>query len=104
VTTTRERRSAAIALGLLATTLLVAGALPWVTGGTLTVRLIAAPLLLLGALAALTAARLPTGPLPSRPAPARTARPPHHCAHCAAPAPTDSADPTAPAGGSPQPI
>jgi hypothetical protein len=85
VTTTRERRSAAVALGLLATTLLAAGILPWATGGTLTVRLIAAPLLLLGALAAVAAARLPTSPLPRRPAPGRAARPPHQCAHCAAP-------------------
>jgi hypothetical protein len=81
--------------------LLAAGALPWATGGTLPVRLIAVPLLLLGGLAAVTAARLPTGPLPRRPAPTRPDRPPHQCTHCAAPAPTDAAGR---ADGSPQPI
>jgi hypothetical protein len=101
VTTTQERRTAAVALGLLAATLLVAGVLPWATGGPLPVRLIAVPLLLLGGLAGVTAARLPTGPLPRRPVPAPASRPPHRCTRCAAPAPTD---PPGQAGGSPQPI
>jgi hypothetical protein len=102
VTTTRqERRFAAAALGLLAAALLVAGTLPWATGGPLPARLIALPLLLLGALAGLTAARLPAGRLPSRPAPSHPPRPAHNCAHCAAPAPVD---PAGRADGSPQPI
>jgi hypothetical protein len=82
VTISRERRSAAIAFGLLAAVLLAAGVLPWVTGGSLAIRLIGVPLLLLGLLAALTAIRLPSVAIPRRPA--APARPAHNCASCAA--------------------
>jgi hypothetical protein len=102
VTTTRERRWAAGTLGLLAAALLVAGGLPWVTGGTWPVRLIALPLLLVGGFAAVTAARLPSMRLPHRSAP--PVRRPHHCTRCAAnaAAPTPADAPGA-AGGSHRP-
>jgi hypothetical protein len=87
VTGVRERRLATGGLGLLAATLLVAGVLPWVGGGPLAVRLIAVPLLLLGALAGVAAARLPTTPPPLRRdarADAGSTRParPHQCSNC----------------------
>jgi hypothetical protein len=47
----------------------------------------------LGALAAITAARLPAGPLPHRRAAARPQARPHHCTRCAA-----AADPPASTG------
>jgi hypothetical protein len=78
----RERRSATIAFGLLAAVLLAAGVLPWMSGGSMAIRLIGVPLLLLGLLAAVTAVRLPSVAIPRRPAP--PARPPHDCAACAA--------------------
>jgi hypothetical protein len=82
VTSARDRRLAAGMLGVLAAALLVAGSLPWAGSGPLAVRLIALPLLLLGALAAVVAARLPTMASPLR----RTASPaarPLGCANCA---------------------
>jgi hypothetical protein len=94
VTTKQERRSAAVALGLLAAALLVAGALPWVTAGPLPARLIALPLLLLGGLAGVAAARLPAGRFLHPPAPSHATRPPHQCTHCtAAPTPADGPGP-----------
>ena len=101
MTTTRERRWAAVALALLAAALLLAGGLPWVTGGTLPVRLIALPLLLVGGLAAVTAARLPAARLPHRPT-SRGHRP-HQCTRCAATAGRTGTDPAGAVGGSHRP-
>jgi len=44
------RRRAVLLLGALAAALLVAGLLPWVTGGDLTIRLMALPMFLAGLL------------------------------------------------------
>jgi hypothetical protein len=44
----RVRRRAVLLLGVLAATLVLAGLLPWLTGGELTVRLFGLPLLLAG--------------------------------------------------------
>jgi hypothetical protein len=51
-------RRAALRLGVLAAVLLVAGLLPWVTGGSLGVRLVALPLLLAGVGVATVAVRV----------------------------------------------
>lgn len=51
-------RRATLRLGALAVVLLVAGVLPWVTGGALAVRLVALPLLLAGAGVAAVALRV----------------------------------------------
>ena len=61
----RVRRRAVLLLGL-AAMLLLAGLLPWVTGGETTVRMLALPLLLAGLLAAGAAVRIAVA---RRPAP-----------------------------------
>ena len=54
----RVRRRAVLLLGGLAAMLLLAGLLPWVTGGETTVRMLALPLLLAGLLTAGAAVRI----------------------------------------------
>jgi hypothetical protein len=83
VTTLAERRSAAVALGLLSAALLAAGLVPWLVVGPLVARLIAVPFGLLGVLGVLAAAGLPSGRFPHKPAPAPPGRA-HHCTRCAA--------------------
>jgi hypothetical protein len=61
MTSTQSRRAAA-RLGVLGVALLVAGALPWLTGGALAARLIALPLLLAGAAVAGATVRILTLP------------------------------------------
>jgi hypothetical protein len=80
MTMTRERRLATGALGMLAAALLVAGALPWLVPGPTAARLFGLPLLLVGLLAAVTAARLPRLRLARRSAPSPR---PATCAGCA---------------------
>jgi len=63
VTTTRARRAATLRLGALTALLLLAGALPWLSAGPLSTRLIALPLLATGALMAVATARLQATPL-----------------------------------------
>jgi hypothetical protein len=52
------RRRAVRLLGVLAAALLVAGLLPWVTGGELTIRLLALPMFLAGLMVAGAALRV----------------------------------------------
>jgi hypothetical protein len=65
----RVRRRAVLLLGGLAATMLLAGLLPWLTGGELTIRLFGLPLLLAGLLVAGVTLRVATvrRPAPSAP-------------------------------------
>lgn len=65
----RVRRRAVLLLGVLAATLLLAGLLPWVTGGESTIRMLALPMLLAGLLVAGAAVRVAVfrRPAPSAP-------------------------------------
>jgi hypothetical protein len=70
VTAGQERRRAVRMLGALAGVLLLAGLLPWVTGGELVLRLLALPLLLAGLMvlgAALRVRAAVRAPAPSAP-------------------------------------
>jgi hypothetical protein len=65
----RVRRRAVLLVGVLAATMVLAGLLPWLTGGELTIRLFGLPLLLAGLLVAGVALRVATvrRPAPSAP-------------------------------------
>ncbi|HST64806.1 MAG TPA: hypothetical protein VLM05_06430 [Mycobacteriales bacterium] len=67
MTAVGARRRAVRKLGALAGVLLLAGVLPWVTGGELLIRLLALPLLLAGLLVLGTLLRVRTAPAPSAP-------------------------------------
>jgi hypothetical protein len=62
-------------LGVLAGMLLLAGALPWITGGPQAVRLIAVPLLVTGVMMGAATASLRTAPLAGRAGRAGVAEP-----------------------------
>ena len=70
----QARRRAVLLVGGLAAALLLAGLLPWVTGGDSTVRMLALPMLLAGLLVAGAAVRVATvrRPAPSAPPVERT--------------------------------
>jgi hypothetical protein len=87
VATTRVRRTASVRLGILAALLLLAGALPWATAGPLPTRLIAAPLLLAGVLMAIATVGLRRTPVTRR----NTAgTPPAACGACSCGGQTES--------------
>jgi hypothetical protein len=67
VTAGQARRRAVRMLGALAGVLLLAGVLPWVTGGETAIRLLALPLLLMGLVVLGAALRVRTAPAPSAP-------------------------------------
>ena len=79
MTTTRARRAATLRLGALTALLLLAGALPWLSAGALSARLIALPLLATGALTAVATVRLRGTSLRR---PASSADRPAGCATC----------------------
>ena len=79
MTPTRARRAATLRLGALTALLLLAGALPWLSAGPLSTRLIALPLLATGALMAVATARLHAIPLRR---PTSSADRPAGCATC----------------------